>query len=171
MMRNLLFVLLILLAGESSQAAEPLGRLFFTPAQRDRLDAGKRLSDSTGPVRRGPAAVTLNGVVLRSDGESTIWVNGEAVTGGKSADLIATPTSDPSSVRVKVPGSVSKKLRVGQHLDTRTGGVSESFALPPRASAAGAKSDDLSSGGMPEGAGHEAQASQRPAFPGSLGEQ
>ena len=136
MTRGLLFALLLLISigWETVQAAEPLGRLFFTPAQRNRLDAGKKLySDAiAAPIRRGPAAVTLNGVVLRSDGENTVWVNGRPTNRSTSGNVVATPTTDPTSAQVKVPGSATRKMRVGQHLDTRTGIVRESYARGSR---------------------------------------
>lgn len=119
----------------SAQAADALGRLFFTPAQRASLDAANRLKTTgrTSPAKRGPAEITLNGVVVRSDGESTVWVNGQPAGRGAAANVIATPSADPSAARVSVPGSASRELRVGQQLDTRTGVVRETFAQQPRA--------------------------------------
>lgn len=168
MMRSLLSMLLIwaLLAGESTQAAETLGRLFFTPAQRDSLDAGKTLKAATGeaaPARRGPAVVKLNGVVVRSDGESTVWVNGQTSNRGTTANnIIATPSADPSSAQVSIPGSASRKMRVGQQLDTRTGVVREGFAPRPRKVPAPAEntSGGTSGVGVPEQTDSEAQATK-----------
>lgn len=174
MTRGLFFVLLLLtaIAWRSVQAAEPMGRLFFTPAQRNSLDAGKKLNDATAaPIRRGPAAVTLNGVVLRSDGESTVWVNGRPSNRGASANVIATPTADPSSAHVKVPGSATKKIRVGQHLDTRTGVVRESYAPRPREAAAPAKNAaDSPVPGVAGNVENEAQATRNPAAGSSAGQ-
>jgi hypothetical protein len=126
---------MISLGGGSVQAAETLGRLFFTPAQRASLDAANRLKTTgqTAPAKRGPAEITLNGIVVRSDGESTVWINGQPAGRGAAANVVATPSKDPSSARVSVPGSVSTELRVGQQLDTRTGAVRETFAQQPRA--------------------------------------
>ncbi|CAN0476215.1 unnamed protein product, partial [Phaeothamnion confervicola] len=70
----------------------------------------------------------LNGVVVRSDGESTVWVNGQSSSRGAAASVIATPSADPSLARIIVPGSAPKKMRVGQQLDTKTGTVREGFA-------------------------------------------
>lgn len=126
-------VLLLMACGTPLHAAEPLGRLFFTPAQRASLDAGKKEKTIQGaPVRRGPAIVKLDGVVVRSDGETTIWVNGKSTNRGRTGAVRATPAADPASARVKVPGASPRKLRVGQQLDTRTGSVRESFAAPFR---------------------------------------
>ena len=55
-------------------AADSLGRLFFTPAQRNVLDAGKSLGKAAPvvPVAPGPRNVFLSGVVTRSDAERTV---------------------------------------------------------------------------------------------------
>jgi hypothetical protein len=126
-------LLLAALCG-AAQAAEPLGRLFFTPAQRATLDAGKQLDlpRKAGPTVRGPSAVTLNGIVTRSDGESTVWVNGapaNAPRGTGNATIYAKPAGG-SSARVTVMDSASK-LRVGQTLDRRTGKVMEIYEHKP----------------------------------------
>lgn len=138
MKRELVSCLLIAasLGCASVQAAETLGRLFFTPAQRASLDAASKLKMNAGQTslaKRGPAEITLNGVVVRSDGESTVWVNGQPAGRGAAANVIATPSADPSSARVGVSGSVSTELRVGQQLNTKTGVVRESFTQRPRA--------------------------------------
>ena len=81
-MRRHLQVLVVLIAALPwwpAHTAEPLGRLFFTPAQRKALDAGKQVrtsQSSAASAVRVPREITLNGVVTRSDGESTVWVNG-----------------------------------------------------------------------------------------------
>jgi hypothetical protein len=54
--------------------AQPtLGRLFFTPAERTALDrAPADAHASTEPTSR-----TLNGIVRRSDGQGTVWIDGK----------------------------------------------------------------------------------------------
>ena len=71
----------------------------------------------------------LDGVVIRSDGESTVWVN------GRPSDLSPLPHvgvavgSDPASAQIRVPGvSGGKRISVGQSLDTRSGVVREAYA-------------------------------------------
>jgi hypothetical protein len=116
--------------------AEPLGRLFFTPEQRQRLDAGKKLQEEAAvaapPPRQGPATVTLNGVVLRSDGQNTVWVNGHSSNDKASRDVTARLTNDPAAATITVPGSATTKLRVGQRLDTNSGSIRENYARRPR---------------------------------------
>ena len=124
------------LLASSLQAAEPLGRLFFTPAQRNSLDAGKQLEKqkNTAPTLRGPRSVTVNGIVTRSDGESTVWVNG-GTTGVKrqNAAAITAKAHSASTARVQVTGTTAR-LRVGQTLDRTTGKVTELYESRPTAS-------------------------------------
>lgn len=133
MMRTMSGITLIagVLTCAGALAAEPLGRLFFTPAQRSALDAGKRIGEtaSRAPEPRGPQEVRLDGVVTRSDGESTVWVN------GRPSDLSPLPHvgvavgADPASAQIRVPGiSGGRRISVGQSLDTRSGVVREAYA-------------------------------------------
>ena len=124
-------LLMLALLAPSLHAAEPLGRLFFTPAQRNTLDAGKQLDrpKKAGPSVRGPRSVTLNGIVTRSDGESTVWVNGRALDGRTATGVSSTASgSDPAAARVKVRGARNTvQMRVGQRLERSTGRITEPY--------------------------------------------
>src|SRR5712692_642583 len=122
-------VLLFVLCGPHATQAENLGRLFFTPAERNALDAGKFTATRERPALRGPRSVTLNGVVRRSDGEFTVWVNGQSVSEGGLSGVIASPShADPAAARVRVRGaSAAVNLRVGQRLEQKTGKVSDAY--------------------------------------------
>lgn len=72
----------LLLAATAAAAEESLGTLFLTPAERARLDALRR-GDAAAPGT--PAAVAprdhaLTGYVQRSDGRTTVWIDGRAVS-------------------------------------------------------------------------------------------
>ena len=114
-----------------TNSAEPLGRLFFTPAQRTALDAGKQASKPRAATAapREQRALKLNGVVTRSDNETTVWVNGRAVgNNGTSVPDVAASAADPAAARVKLRGMGTQvKLRVGQSLDRSTGKVTEAY--------------------------------------------
>ncbi|HQS82734.1 MAG TPA: hypothetical protein PKV42_09760 [Thiobacillus sp.] len=82
---NRLWLILLLGLAASPAASSPAGpgRLFFTPAQRAELErvraapaprAQAAQSDQDAPLR-------FDGVVVRSDGKSTRWVNGRAQLG------------------------------------------------------------------------------------------
>jgi hypothetical protein len=76
--------LLILFAAQPAFAQEAvLGRLFFTPEQRTALDRERLLgiSQRTSDAE-SQSSYTFNGVVRRSGGPSTHWINGEPRAGG-----------------------------------------------------------------------------------------
>jgi type II secretory pathway pseudopilin PulG len=70
-------------------AAEPLGRLFFTPEQRDQLDRPRAAQKARALDSRdrgaGPGARDrqLPGVMRRSDGRNTVWINDRAIDDGR----------------------------------------------------------------------------------------
>jgi hypothetical protein len=61
--------------------AQELGRLFFTPEQRAALDARRkaRVPDKPSAVSVVSPTTRLDGYVKRSQGPSTVWVNGESI--------------------------------------------------------------------------------------------
>ncbi|MEO8163772.1 MAG: hypothetical protein ABI619_00115 [Betaproteobacteria bacterium] len=117
----------------ATHSAQPLGRLFFTPTQRETLDAGKHLATANRKKLGGPRTATLNGVVTRSDGESTVWVNGTKVVGNGASGVNASVSdTDPAAARVKLRGTrQSIRLKVGQRFDRSTGKITEPYASRP----------------------------------------
>jgi hypothetical protein len=106
-MKALILLALILLQ-PCAQAAE-VGRLFFTPEQRAQMDyqyaRNVTAEGDTGSV------LTVNGIVQRSGGHRTVWINGVPQAAGKSDDR------SPASVPVTVPGRAkSVEIKVGQRL-------------------------------------------------------
>ena len=71
--------------------AEPLtGRLFYTPAQRAMLVNARthkvtEIQKSYTPPESAP--ISLDGVITRSDGVATHWVNGRAQSGQPTANV------------------------------------------------------------------------------------
>jgi len=123
-------------------AQDKLGRLFFTPAERNSLDAQRKLAGDLAnrPTRKDPELpkappprmMTLNGVVRRSDGETTIWVNNQPVHEG-FRDVDVMPGSiTREAVAVQLPGSGRRvRLKVGQSVDSSTGEVEENYRRSP----------------------------------------
>ena len=121
-----------LIVPATGKTVEPLGRLFFTPAQRSSLNAGKLIGtprSSLAPAVLGPREVTLNGVVTRSDGESTVWINGRSLDRRPASGVSATASgSDPAAARVKLGGAPNAvKMRVGQRLQRSSGKIAEPY--------------------------------------------
>lgn len=135
--RPLLLIALLtaLLANNAVLAQdETLGRLFYTARQRAALDANidstSRRTEKPIPI---PPSVTLNGVVTRSDGEQTVWIDGRPYHRTETGDLkVIIKPSEPSVAEIKVRGvSESRSLRVGQQLDPVSGETFEAFETPP----------------------------------------
>jgi hypothetical protein len=83
----ILGLLLATLGAGSASLAADLGRLFYTPAQRAELEAA-RARNATQASPAAPAIVhpqRFDGVVIRSDGASTSWINGRPQTGVSGA--------------------------------------------------------------------------------------
>src|SRR5258708_13114488 len=76
-MGGLVTPLLIVAVGAPVPAAadENLGRLFFTPQQRQDLDRRRQANIQDSAVS-ADNRVTVNGQVSRSLGKTTIWLNG-----------------------------------------------------------------------------------------------
>lgn len=126
-----------------------LGRFFFTPAQRAALDEARRRPPAAvaattqgPPLPPAPEYVTLNGVVRRSDGTTTVWLNNKPVRGSQSEDGLqiapSTRSAAPGNVTVRVPqtGRVVN-LKVGQQVDVTSGQVEEGYrsSRPPQVAA------------------------------------
>jgi hypothetical protein len=110
-----------------------LGRLFYTPDQRAALNANIRSVRKTPKARIPiPRSVTLSGLVTRSDGERTVWVDGRAYHQGNPEDIrVITNSGDPALAELKVRG-VRKRVpvRVGQQLNPASGKTSELYETP-----------------------------------------
>jgi hypothetical protein len=120
--------------------AQELGRLFFTPEQRNALDARRKARVPDKPAAQVVASPTtrVDGYVKRSGGRSTVFVNGEPLTEGTSQVVV-----DPErrGGRVRVPageGSARVDLRPGEVVDRGTGQVRDVLGEGGRVEARGA---------------------------------
>jgi hypothetical protein len=108
--------------------AQELGRLFFTPEQREALDARRRARLPDKPAALAPSPTTrVDGSVRRSLGKSTVWVDGSAVPEGTQPEgLRIRRGGDPSRVSVIVGEDGRRiEMRVGETLDRGSGEVSD----------------------------------------------
>ncbi len=143
-MRNWLTILLTvwlalpasnaLMAQEATAQEETLGRLFYTARERTALNANivrvKKQPAKPVPI---PPSVTLNGVVTRSDGERTVWIDGRPYHRGDPDDMrVITHPDAPGVAELKVPGVANElPVRVGQQLDPASGKTFESYETRP----------------------------------------
>ena len=122
----------------AAQAQERLGRLFFTPAQRASLDVARsqraRAALSTEKPEQEatpvPQTITYSGVLRRSDGKTTVWINNQPVQDRESAGAAAIVgrVRPDGSVTLQVPQSGrSVSLKPGQSVELLTGAVEEGY--------------------------------------------
>ncbi|MBU1426978.1 MAG: hypothetical protein KKH12_03885 [Gammaproteobacteria bacterium] len=104
---SLTFLLLTLIGLLPTAQAGELGRLFFTPQQRQQLD----MTGNSGDNNAQRNYIIVNGVVQKKGGKRTVWINGTAQTAEQGNDKA------PSTATVDVPGkSRPVQLKVGQKL-------------------------------------------------------
>ncbi|HEY7657535.1 MAG TPA: hypothetical protein VH881_11765 [Burkholderiales bacterium] len=125
-------------------AQERLGRLFFTPAQRASLDVARsqrarttldteKTEQDAAPV---PQTITYSGVLRRSDGKTTVWLNNQPVHDRISAGAAAIVgrVRPDGSVTLQVPQSGrSVTLKPGQSVELLGGTVEEGYSRRPEA--------------------------------------
>lgn len=155
--------------------AQDFGRLFFSVEERLELsrmrEEGVEIetpSNASTPQPKAPEVgeVIYNGRVQRSDGESTIWVNGRPVLPGSATPegIRARSTGRTGGeIRFELPSGAGFELKVGQKIKVVTGQVVESYEAKPEGDAAPGFSGTL------PGAAPASTAQREPvpgAFPG-----
>ena len=134
-------ILCVLLAGAAltARAQSPqLGRLFLSPEQRAQLDAQRYGPPAPDPAMAAPAPppppppppappVELNGVVQRSSGRSTVWLNQEAQN--EPHNHLA--SGKPGTLTLRLSNGQVVLLKPGQRYDPASGTVSEAQEAPP----------------------------------------
>ncbi|ADE10920.1 hypothetical protein [Sideroxydans lithotrophicus] len=109
MNRYALSLLLTMSCLPAAVQADELGRLFFTPQQRQQLDSQQAGGRSAVGGQRN--YIIVNGVVQKQGGNRTVWINGAAQAAERGYDR------NPTVETVNVPGkSHPVKLKVGQKL-------------------------------------------------------
>lgn len=137
-------VIVAALLASTATAAE-LGRLFFTPTQRATLDTARKQNirteignESEQPSNAAPTPqnVSVNGLIKRSDGKNTIWLNNRAVTEQHPGPIGAVIGKNDDRVLLNVPESGRKlDLKVGQSVEIVSGTIEESYLRRPAAKA------------------------------------
>ena len=94
-------LLAMLLVAAAARAAD-LGTLFYTPAEREGMDRLRRGEPSETAAAASPPARAITGYVKRSDGRSTVWIDGRPVV-----------VADPKAERLLEPHAVNAYSRGG----------------------------------------------------------
>jgi len=117
---TLLGAILLALAVDSAAAADSLGRLFFTPQQRQDLDRRRQANIQESAVTTN-SSVTVNGQVSRSNGKNTVWIN------GVPQETTRRPI-DPARATVQGgDGEPSVSIKIGETLDKVRGKVRDTI--------------------------------------------
>jgi hypothetical protein len=142
MMRPLVLVYAFAISS-CAWCAQPIGRLFFTPAERAQLDIGRTQKQhapevaAAAPVEPTPASqiITYSGIVRRSDGKSILWLNNRPAEEKEALSGLAVSgrVGPDGAVTLQVPQTgATVNLKVGQRAELQTGKVAEARpAAPP----------------------------------------
>lgn len=136
-----LFVLSGIFFSQSAISSDQFGRLFTTRAQRTHMEELRKaapelkveieeqyidIDEDIEVVEEAPVnALTVRGLVYRSDGKSTAWINdSNTFEGNVSSQYISVGDIEPDKVQIKVPSANTiVNLNVGQTFDP----VSENY--------------------------------------------
>jgi hypothetical protein len=106
----------------SADTEKPLGRLFFTPERRNALERQRQYNIRESQAMEGET-LSINGVVLRSGGKKTYWVNGHVQNDDSTGSGVTITTSRKTPGQTKVTttnGEPMADLRVGETINLST---------------------------------------------------
>ncbi|MES2501351.1 MAG: hypothetical protein V4545_02005 [Pseudomonadota bacterium] len=130
-------------AAQSLPNAQPLGRLFSSPAERSTLNYLRQtkkvmvINSAQEPVQQAepvplvlPDAINMQGYVKRSDGkQGTVWINNKAMqenSGNKDVQVGSLPENG-NRIPLKLPANGRRlTLKAGQVYDPENNRVTES---------------------------------------------
>ncbi len=114
---------LSLLAPAYAADVSALGRLFFTPERRVTLERQRTFNVQEAQALQG-TTMTLDGVVYRSSGKATVWVNRQAQTESEASrtgvNAVVSPRS-PGSALLAPGEEAAAQLKVGEAINRATG--------------------------------------------------
>jgi len=138
-MTRLIFLLTTaaLLGLAAPVGAEPLGKLFFSPDERANLDQARNGSASaSAPAGQQPPVgqsspieqITLNGLVRRSSGKTTAWINRLPQNENENPQGVAVLKSaaKPSAL-LRLPSGKQVQLKAGQTFNATGGKIREGY--------------------------------------------
>jgi hypothetical protein len=104
-------------------AEEALGRLFFTPERRQTLDRQRQFNIQEKQDIQEDPTFTIDGVVTRSSGKRTVWVNGVAQNDEEtpSGVSISTTRRHPGKLTIGAEDDSARSASVGDTVNRNTG--------------------------------------------------
>ena len=113
----------IMLAPAFAADAPELGRLFFTPERRATLERQRTSNVQETQTLQG-TTMSLDGVVYRSSGKTTVWINHQDQTEGQSGrtgvSAVVSPRT-PGSALLAPGEDAPAELKVGESINRATG--------------------------------------------------
>lgn len=117
-------LVLALALSPTTSAGEELGRLFFTPERRQALDRQRQhnIVEKQQEATEDPT-LTINGIVIRSSGRRTVWINGIAQNeNGTSTGVSVTQNkNEPGKIGLQPTGAPALSSKVGNTVNRTTG--------------------------------------------------
>ena len=106
----------------TAMAAEPMGRLFFTPEKRDTLDRQRALNALANQQVAEDPQFTINGQIRRSSGKRTTWINGlpQDDNEGRGGVVARASTKGVDQVTLEASDEPTTTLRVGETFNRGT---------------------------------------------------
>lgn len=113
----------------SAQAEEKLGRLFLTPERRAMLEQQRQLNLQEQKTLEG-SSIRLDGVIVRSSGKKTVWINGQAQhdNNGNLGVETRVAAGTPGRAGLATGNERQTDLRVGQKINRATQEISDGLA-------------------------------------------
>jgi len=102
---------------------EPLGRLFFTPERRLALERQRLLNtQETQSQLTEDSNLTIDGLVRRSSGKSTTWINGAAQhdNAAPTGVRVDVEKSNPGKITIRAGEEAPASLKVGETFNRAT---------------------------------------------------
>lgn len=123
-----------------------VGRLFFTPEQREQLDLLrlKKVVASQAKDEPPPEIITYEGIVRRADGQTTVWVNNKPLTERELRDAPAVAGRIERDGRLRLQAGqagAALRLKVGQRAELSSGLIEERPATDTRNAIANMRSN------------------------------
>jgi hypothetical protein len=118
----------LLLAGLLSfpAPAQELGPLFFTPERRQELDRQREFKlQERQEIPDEDRMLTINGVVTRSSGKRTVWINGVAQDARAGGVAVTPNRENPGKIVVQTEDGPGAQAKVGDTVNRSTGEISD----------------------------------------------
>ena len=104
-----------------------LGRLFYTPQERERLDQRRGAVASV----EAPQTVIVNGVVVRPGMAPILFLDGKEVRPGAAPAGVTLRSGSNQSIELQSEGGPAVRAKAGQVIDLSSGRSMENYQLTP----------------------------------------